>query len=97
MMKKYKIKIGTKTYSTHRKSSFILGLLCKFILTRRRVKRFIKRNTKENKIIFYMFFALIIIYSLFFLINIKKIVNIIKFIKITLPSYGKKKIYLLNQ
>lgn len=71
MMKKYKIKIGTKTYSTSRRSSYILGLLCKFILTRRRIKRFIKRNMKENKIIFYMFLALIIIYSLFFLINIK--------------------------
>ena len=71
MVKKYKIKIGTKTYFTYRRSSYILGLLCKIILARRRVVRFFKRNMMENRIISFMFLALIIIYSLFFIINIK--------------------------
>lgn len=97
MMKKYKIKIGTKTYSTSRRSSYILGLLCKFILTRRIIKRFIKRNMKENKIIFYMFLALIIIYSLFFLINIKINYEYNKIYQNYFAFLWEKKIYLLNR
>jgi len=84
MVKKYKIKIGQRTYYTIRKSSYILGLICKLILARRRISRFLKRNLKESKIALYMFFVLIAIYSIIFYVDI-----ILKNIDI-----GNRKVYL---
>ena len=69
MPRVYKIRIGKKEYKTWRRSSYLLGLLCKIILLRRRLKNFIIRTLRENKVLFYLFIGLILIYSLLFLID----------------------------
>lgn len=69
MPRVYKIRIGKKEYKTWRRSSYLLGLLCKIILLRRRLKNFIIRILRENKVLFYLFIGLILIYSLLFLID----------------------------
>ena len=64
-----KLELEKKEYKTWRRSNYLLGLLCKIILLRRRLKNFIIRTLHENKVLFYLFIGLILIYSLLFLID----------------------------
>ena len=69
-MKIYKIKINpSEEYKTTRRSNYYIIFLCKIILFRRRIRRFIERNLNDSKIMLYLFIFLWFLYTLLFLID----------------------------
>lgn len=68
MCKVYKVRDKNGgIYKTSRKSYIALLYLCKLVLLRRKVKRFIRRTLKENKILILLFISLLLLYSTFYL------------------------------